>query len=98
MPYMDNLSQGSFTWQASLMEKALKHGIFRNHEAVELLQKACAEFQEAIKYYELNDYQKANSHLVKAGSFWTHATWKEFLEDQVIKATPPTAYRPLSDP
>lgn len=96
-PYMENLSGGSFRWQASLIEKAIRHKSFKNQEAVEFLEKAGAEFQAAIKYYELNDYENANRHLVRAGSFWTHATWKEFLEDQVIRSAPPRAYRPLPD-
>lgn len=95
MPYMENLSQGSFRWQASLMEKSIRHKSFKNQEAIELLEKASAEFQEAVRYYNLNNYESANKHLVKAGSFWTHATWKEFLEAQVIRVAQPKAYRPL---
>jgi hypothetical protein len=32
---------------------------------------------------------------VEASAAWTHATWKEFLEEGVIKAKQPEAYRPL---
>ena len=97
MPYMENLSQGSFRWQTSLMEKALRNCTFRNQEAVELLEKASDEFQVAVKFYNMKDYESANRHLVKASSFWTHATWKEFLEEQVIRSAPPEVYRPLPD-
>lgn len=97
MPYMENLSGGSFKWQTSLMEKALRHGNFKNQEAIELLEKASMEFQEAVRCYNLNDHERANSHLVKASSLWTHATWKEFLEEQAIKSAPPRVYRPLPD-
>lgn len=97
IPYMENLSQGSFRWQASLIEKALRQRTFSNQEAIGLLEKASEEFQNAVKYYNLNDYENANGHLVKASSFWTHATWKEFLEEQVIGSAPPEVYRPLPD-
>ncbi|MFC1719137.1 hypothetical protein ACFL6S_36125, partial [Candidatus Poribacteria bacterium] len=93
--YMENLSEGSFRWQSSLMEKSLRHGSFKNQEAIELLEKASADFQEAVRYYNLNDHANANKYLVKTGSLWTHATWKEFLEEQVIKAAQPEIYRPL---
>ena len=79
MPYMENLSQGSLKWQKSLMEKALRQRAFSNQEAIELLEKASVEFQKAVKYYNLNNYQSASRHLVRASSFWTHASWKEFL-------------------
>jgi hypothetical protein len=32
---------------------------------------------------------------VKAGALWTHATWKEFLEEEVIGTPAPGAYRPI---
>ena len=97
MPYMENLSQGSFGWQTSLIEEAIRHGRFGNREARELLEEAGGEFQKAVKYYSLNDYESANRHLVKAGALWTHATWKEFLEEQVVRSAPPKAYRPLPE-
>jgi len=94
---MENLSQGSFRWQTSLIEKALRNFIFKNQEAVELLEKASEEFQVAVKFYNMKDYENANRHLVRASSFWTHATWKEFLEEQAIGSAPPEVYRPLPD-
>ncbi len=97
LPYMENLSQGSFQWQNSLIEKALRHGTFKNQEAIEFLKKAGEEFQKAIKYYNLQNYEEANKYLVKASSYWTHATWKEFLEEQVIRSAPPKVYRPLPE-
>jgi len=96
-PYMENLSRGTFEWQKSMIEKSLRNGTFKRQEAIELLEKASAEFKEAVKYYRLHDYENAIRYLVKSSSFWTHATWKEFLEEQAIKASPPQAYRPLPD-
>jgi len=95
VPYMENLSQGSFRWQNSLIEMGLRHNRFTRKEAIELLEKAGEEFQKAVKYYNLNDHENATRHLVRASSFWTHATWKEFLEEQAIGVAPPKAYRPL---
>ncbi|HGE70774.1 TPA: flavodoxin family protein [Candidatus Poribacteria bacterium] len=95
IPYMDNLSHGSFGWQLSMMETALRRGIFKREDAVDLLKKSVEEFKEAVKYYNLNDYQNATKYLVRASSYWTHATWKEFLEEQAIKSAPPSVYRPL---
>jgi len=96
-PYMDNLSNGSFGWQSSMIETALKRSVFKQEDAVQLLEKSSTEFKEAVRYYNLNDYENAIKYLVRASSFWTHATWKEFLEEQAIKASPPNVYRPLPE-
>jgi len=94
---MDNLSNGSFGWQSSMIETALKHGVFKQEDAIDLLEKSSKEFKEAVRYYNLKDYENAIKYLVRASSFWTHATWKEFLEEQAIKASPPNVYRPLPE-
>ena len=94
-PYMDNLSNGSLGGQSSMIEAALKRGVFKKEEAVDLLEKSSTEFKEAVRYYNLKDYENAIKYLVRASSFWTHATWKEFLEEQAIKTSPPNVYRPL---
>jgi multimeric flavodoxin WrbA len=96
-PYMDNLSNGSLGWQSSMIETALKHGVFKQEDAIDLLEKSSKEFKEAVRYYNLKDYENAIKYLVRASSFWTHATWKEFLEEQAIKASPPNVYRPLPE-
>jgi len=96
-PYMDNLSLGSFGWQSSMIEAALKRGVFKQGDAIDLLEKSSTEFKEAVRYYNLKDYENAIKYLVRASSFWTHATWKEFLEEQAIKASPPKVYRPIPD-
>jgi hypothetical protein len=94
---MDNLSHGSFGWQSSMIETALKRGVFKREDAVDLLEKSSTEFKEAVRYYNLKDYENAIKYMVRASSFWTHATWKEFLEEQAIKAVPPNVYRPLPE-
>ncbi|MFQ6115170.1 MAG: flavodoxin family protein [bacterium] len=96
-PYFENLSNGSFCWESSLIAEAISEKSFSKSEALELLEKAGVEFQKALRYYQSQDYDKAIEYLVKASAFWTHATWKEFLEQQVIKAKIPKTYRPLKE-
>jgi len=95
--YLFNLTNGTFTAERSIPEKALRKGVFKRPEAVELL-KQCAEgLAQALRFYRLKNYEQANHHLVKASACWTHATWKEFLEEQVIGTPAPEVYRPMSE-
>ncbi len=96
-PYIENLSNGTFNWETSLPESALRQATFHRPEAIELLEETSAEFQETLRYYRLNDFREAIKHLVRAGTYWTGATWKEFLERDVVGAAQPEAYRPLSE-
>lgn len=96
-PYMENLSNGTMRWEDSLMEIGLRLGTFVKPEAIELLRKSQEEFKKAMNAYRLNDYRQANEHLVAAGAYWAHATYEEFLAEQVIKATIPPVYRPLPE-
>jgi len=93
--YVENLSNGTFALDRSIPERALREGTFKRPEAVELLRKARDEFAVVLKHYAAGDVRRTARHLVKAASFWTHATWLEFLEREVIKAPPPKTYRPL---
>ncbi len=95
IPYLENLTAGTFKSDSSLIETALRHNTFKRKEAIELLKRAQVEFEVAMRYYNLNDYKLASEHLVKASALWTHSTWKEFLELEVVKTEPPEAYRPL---
>ena len=95
-PYIENLSNGTFKWEMSLPEFGLRQATFERPEAIELLEETSAEFRETLRYYKLNDFRKAIKHLVRAGICWTSATWKEFLERDVVGAAQPKAYRPLS--
>jgi 4-nitrophenyl phosphatase len=63
----------------------------------ELLTKARDEFEKVLALHKKGDEKAAIRHLVRASSFWTHATWLEFLEQQAIKAAPPETYRPLPE-
>jgi hypothetical protein len=83
--------------ELSLIRRALVRGSFKEREAVKLLIKADKEFEEYVKLYSLKDCRGALKKLVASSAYWTHATWKEFLEKQLIRTKPPEAYRPLPD-
>ena len=93
-PYLDNLTNGTGQYEGSLIAQGLVS--FKRQEAVELLEQATAPFQEALRHYRQGDQVKACELLVRASALWTHATWKEFLEEDVIHSKVPGAYRPLA--
>ena len=93
--YIENLTMGTSDPSLSLIRRALSHQKFKRAEAIDLLRKADDEFEKFTYYYNLNDHENAIKHLVKASALWTHATWKEFLEERLIRASPPRAYRPI---
>jgi len=95
-PYIENLSNGTFRWETSLPEFGLRQATFKRPEAIQLLEETSREFRKTLYYYKLNDFRQAIKHLVQAGILWTNATWKEFLERDVVGAMQPDAYRPLS--
>ena len=94
-PYLDNLSNGTMECESSMIAEALAS--FRRPEAVELLEQAKGLLEEALRLYKQNEQEAACAPLVRAGALWTHATWKEFLEEDVVKTSTPDAYRPLGD-
>jgi len=93
--YLHNLTRGTMRWEESLPEQALRHGTFEEPEALELLQKASDTLRAAVSCYRLHDLTEACELLVEASSYWTHSTWGEFLEQQVIGTAPPPVYRPM---
>jgi len=94
-PYLDNLTNGTMEYEGSLIEEGLAN--FKREEAVELLEEAKEPFLEAPKLYGEGDKVKACALLVQASALWTHATWKEFLEEDVIGSRVPEAYRPIEE-
>lgn len=94
--YLENLTQGTFQWEPSLMEQSLRRDLFKNPQAIKHLKKSLSKLKQALRYYNLKDYTNTIKYLVSSSSYWTHATWKEFLEEGVVKGTQPDAYRPLS--
>ncbi len=93
--YMDNLTSGRSTYKGSLIERAQRSGRFTDAEAARLLKAAGGELRECVRLDGAGEEGQAVRHLVKAGALWTHATWKQLLEKDVIGAPQPSAYRPL---
>ncbi len=94
--YFENLTDGKFEWEGSIIEESLRKGTFPRPEAKKLLEKAGEEFKEALKYYKEGDQEKAVQYLLEAGDFWTHGTWTQFVID-ALKVDQPETYRPLED-
>lgn len=93
--YLINLTRGTFKADESIPEKALRRGTFKKQDAIELLKKSADGLAQALHFYNLKNYEKANQYLVEASACWTHATWKEFLEEQIVQTSVPKSYRPL---
>ena len=95
--YLENLTMGTGNPRFSVIRRSLSNGTFKNKEAIDLLEKADKEFEDFSRFHSLNDERNAIRSLVKASTYWTHATWKEFLEEQKIKVKQPGAYRPFEE-
>ena len=96
-PYIDNLTDGTMLAESSIMAAALQSGVLQSPEAVEYLRKAQEEFQNTVHLYRAGEFTEAAKSLAEASAYWTHATWKQFLEDEVIGVKQPEAYRPISE-
>ena len=92
-PYLDNLSNGTMEYDASLIAEGIAN--FQRRAAIELLQGAKGHFENALELYKERKDEAACGELVRASALWTHATWKEFLEEDVVKTSAPEAYRPI---
>lgn len=93
--YLQNLTRGTMRWEDSLPEQALRHATFKRQTALELLEKASDALRSALGQYHCCNIEKACALLVEASACWTHATWAEFLEEEVIGRAAPAAYRPI---
>lgn len=93
--YLDNLTGGTLEADGSIITEALSAGSFRSEQACELLDRAQQGLAVALEHYRSGDHAAAARALAEASSFWTHATWIEFLQDKVIGVRQPDAYRPL---
>jgi len=94
-PYLDNLTSGTMDADRSLIAHAI--ATFRRPEAVDTLRQALPELRKALDAHRAGSPEQAIPHLVAAGTRWTHATWQEFLEQEVIGAAIPDTYRPVDD-
>ena len=94
-PYLDNLTNGTMQYESSLIAEGLTN--FKRKDAIELLVEAKTYFEQALELYKSGEERKACEMLTKASAAWTHATWKEFLEEDVVKTSVPSAYRPIEE-
>jgi len=94
-PYLDNLSDGSMEFESSLIAEGLER--FERTEARELLEQAKEPFTRALQQFKEGKMEEACELLVESSALWTHATWKEFLEEEVIGSNVPKAYRPIAE-
>lgn len=93
--YLHNLTGGTRTWEGSLIARAQASGEFTDAEALSLLSEAGDELRECLAADGAGEERAALRHLVRASALWTHATWRGLLEEDVIGAPTPEAYRPL---
>ena len=92
-PYLDNLTNGTMTYEGSLIAEGLES--FTSDAALDLLRQAREPFESALTHHGKGEREAACAELVRASALWTHATWQEFLADDVIKSEVPEAYRPI---
>lgn len=93
--YMENLTNGHNNYEQSVFPSAEKN--FEDEEAKNLLDKSIKMFKEALEAYNSGDIDKAIEKMVKTGDYWTNATWKEYLEKNVVGSEQPKAYRPVEE-
>jgi len=91
--YIYNLTQGTFDWSKSLPYLALSEKRFRVPEAIELLEETCDKLKEMIAAWNAQDLTACTVIFNGLSAAWTGATWKEFLEDNVVGAGKPRAYK-----
>ncbi len=94
--YVANLTMDTANPEFSIIKRALARGTFARAEAVAFLKEADKALDESMQYESLGKREQAIRTLVRASARWTHATWKEFLEEDLIQTPPPKAYRPLA--
>ena len=81
--YIDDLTNGTFSYEGSIIEYALSHGTVKKENTVDLLRKAAMELKLVLYHYRLGDHLKATEHMIKMRTFWSPATIAEFLEDDL---------------
>lgn len=96
-PYIANLTEDTMMLEGSIMTRALAESAFQNPEAIEDLKRAQEEFRRTLSLYHIGETADAAESLAKAAAYWTGATWREFLEEDVIRAPRPKEYRPIPE-
>jgi len=95
--YARNLAGDGETVTGSIIARSLAQGRFQDGQARALLEEAQEHYGRYVHHRQLGETRQAIGCLVKASALWTHATWKEFLEEKLIKVPPPKSYRPLGE-
>ncbi|MGC9317991.1 MAG: flavodoxin family protein [Armatimonadota bacterium] len=93
--YLDNLTDGTLDPGASIMLESLDRETFQSPRARELLERAQEGLVRTLQLYEDGDRVGAARSLAEASAYWTHATWLELLQEEVIGTGQPEAYRAL---
>ena len=96
-PYIANLTRGTGSWEESILHQGLQAGVFTRPDARELAEQALEVLKQSLAARDEDKREESYKLLVRASAFWTRATWKQFLEEEVIGASQPDAYRPVND-
>jgi len=94
--YLLNLTQGTMTAEQSLPILGLRNGTFSPASpAAASAAEAQSHLEAALSAYDAGDRPECLRRLAAASSAWTRATWLALLEERVIGASQPPAYKPL---
>ena len=87
---LENMTNGLNQYEGSLVEMG---NSFEHPEGQTFARQASEALKEALAHHLAGDLGKSMEALVKASDYWTNATWKEFLEDNVIGTKMPKSYK-----
>jgi hypothetical protein len=94
--YLENLTQRTMAAEESLPLLGLSNGAFEpGTPAAAQAREAQSALALALTAYRDGDKSTCLRQLAKASSHWTSATWLAFLQDKVVGASKPPAYKPL---
>lgn len=93
--YLMQLSNGTMKSEDSMTRKSLEKDIFKRSDAIELLIKSNKLVEKAFKAWHKGEREDAEKYLSDGSALWTEATWREFLEEKVIRGKKPEAYRSI---
>ncbi len=96
-PYIANLTRGTGRWEESILHQGLQAGVFTRPDARELAEQALEVLKQCLAARDEGKGDESYKLLVRASALWTRATWKQFLEEQVIGVPQPEAYRPIGE-
>jgi len=95
--YFANLTNGDGDYASSMTHTALAQGAFKKERALVALTKADELLESSFENMQRGDRDTAIDLLSDGSALWTEATWREFLEEEVIGVEKPKAYRPVED-